>query len=86
MLKRTKKGTYHKMRAKQLGGYAEEFSGRYKVRGLDLMDQLKQVVAGKNGTRMKHDELMSGAEGRQNRRRTCCAMKLSRKTTDKTPE
>ena len=83
MLKKAHKGTYHKMRTKQLGRFAEGFFGRHKIRGLDLTDQLKQVVAGKNGTRLKHDELMSGAEGRQNRRRTCCAMKQSRKTTDK---
>ena len=64
MLKRTHQGTYHKMSAKQLGRYAEEFSGRYKIRGLDSMDQLKQVVAGKNETRLKRDELMSGADGK----------------------
>lgn len=52
------------MSAKQLGRYAEEFSGRHKIRGLDSMDQLKQVVAGKNETRLKRDELMSGADGK----------------------
>ena len=44
-LKRAHKGVYHKMSAKHLQRYVDEFAGRHGIRERDTLDQMKSVVA-----------------------------------------
>ena len=57
MLKRAHKGTYHKMSAKHLQRYVDEFSGRHGVREKDTITQMQDVVAGMVGKRLGYREL-----------------------------
>ena len=59
MLKRAHKGTYHKISAKHLQRYVNEFSGRHGVRERDTMDQMQSVVAGMIGKRITYRDLVS---------------------------
>ena len=59
MLKRAHKGVYHKMSAKHLQRYINEFAGRHGVRGDDTLDQMKLVVAGMVGKRLMYRDLVS---------------------------
>jgi transposase-like protein len=45
MLKRAHKGVYHKISAKHLQRYVNEFAGRHGVREQDTLDQMKSVVS-----------------------------------------
>ena len=45
MLKRAHKGPYHKISAKHLQRYVNEFSGRHSVRELDTLDQMGVVAS-----------------------------------------
>ena len=45
MLKRAHKGVYHKISAKHLQRYVDEFAGRHGVRELDTREQMQSVVA-----------------------------------------
>ena len=64
LLKRARKGTFHKKSVKQLGRYVNEFSGRHNIRELDTIDQMNSVVGGMVGKQLKYDELVSGIDGR----------------------
>ena len=57
MLKRAHKGVYHKIRAKHLQRYVDEFSGRHGVREKDTITQMQDVVAGMVGKRLMYREL-----------------------------
>ncbi len=59
MLKRAHKGVYHKISAKHLQRYVDEFAGRHGVRERDTRDQMKSVVAGMVGKRLMHRELLA---------------------------
>ena len=59
MLKRAHKGVYHKISAKHLQRYIDEFSGRHNVREADTLDQMNAVVAGMVGKRLGYKELIS---------------------------
>ena len=58
MLKRAHKGVYHKMSAKHLQRYVDEFSGRHGIRERDTLDQMNAVVAGMVGKRLMYKELV----------------------------
>ena len=58
MLKRAHKGTYHKMSPKHLDRYVTEFAGRHNVRGMDTEDQMKSVVEGTVGRRLRYPDLV----------------------------
>ena len=60
MLKRAHKGVYHKMSAKHLQRYVDEFSGRHGVRARDTLDQMGLVVVGMVGKRLGYRELVAG--------------------------
>ena len=45
MLKRGYQGTYHKMSAKHLGRYVNEFSGHHNVRMADTLDQMELTLS-----------------------------------------
>ena len=59
MLKRAHKGVYHKISAKHLQRYVDEFAGRHGVRERDTLDQMQAVVAGMVGKRLMYCELVS---------------------------
>ena len=54
MLKRAHKGVYHKISAKHLQRYVDEFSGRHGVREADTIRQMQSVVAGMVGKRLTY--------------------------------
>ena len=59
MLKRAHKGVYHKISAKHLQRYVDEFAGRHGVRERDTLDQMQSVVAGMVGKRLMYRELIA---------------------------
>ena len=59
MLKRAHKGVYHKISAKRLQRYVNEFFGRHGIRrGRDTLDQMNAVVDGMVGKRLMYRELV----------------------------
>ena len=59
MLKRAHKGTYHKISAKHLQRYVDEFAERHGVREQDTLDQMQLVVARMVGKRLGYRELVA---------------------------
>ena len=59
MLKRAHKGVYHKISAKHLQRYVDEFAGRHGIRERDTLDQMQSVVAGMVGKRLMYRDLIS---------------------------
>ena len=51
-LKRTHKGTYHKMSRKHLHRYVAEFPGRHNLRSKDTLKHMKLLVRGMDGRRL----------------------------------
>ena len=60
MLKRAHKGVYHKISAKHLQRYVNEFAGRHGVRECDTIDQMQNIVAGMVGKRLIYRDLVAG--------------------------
>ena len=58
-LKRGYYGTYHKMSAKQLQRYVNEFAGRQTIRDLDTLAQMQMIVQGMAGKRLQYQELVA---------------------------
>ena len=58
MLKRAHMGVYHKLSAKHLQRYVQEFAGRHNIRELDTLEQMEHVVAGMVGRRLLYRELV----------------------------
>ena len=58
-LKRAHKGVYHKISAKHLQRYVDEFAGRHGVRERDTLDQMQSVVAGMVGKRLMYRDLVA---------------------------
>ena len=59
MLKRAHKGVYHKISAKHLPRYVDEFSGRHGVRERDTLDQMGTVASQMVGKRISYRELVA---------------------------
>ena len=59
VLKRGYYGTYHRMSLKHLDRYVGEFAGRHNDRPLDTVDQLRAIVRGMVGKRLRYRELIS---------------------------
>ncbi len=60
LLKRRYYGIYHRMSAKHLQKYIDEFSNCINVRQLDMMDQINATIAGLIGTkRISYREVVS---------------------------
>ena len=59
MLKRAHKGVYHKMSAKHLQRYVDEFSGRHGIRERDTIDQMDTLTKGMVGKRLTYANLIA---------------------------
>ena len=59
MLKRAHKGVYHKISAKHLQRYVDEFAGRHGLRELDTIDQMQVVAGMMAGRRLSYANLIS---------------------------
>ena len=59
MLKRGYQGVYHHMSPKHLQRYMNEFAGRHNLRELDTIDQMRLVVVGMIGRRLRYETLTS---------------------------
>ena len=59
VLKRGYYGTYHRMSAKHLQRYVDEFSGRHNMRCLDTIDQMKVMAKGMDGKRLRYRDLVA---------------------------
>ena len=63
MFKRGFVGTYHRMSPEHLPRYVAEFEGRHNDRPLDTVDQMRGIVGGLEGKRLKYDELTDHPHG-----------------------
>ena len=61
MLKRAHKGVYHRLSAKHLQRYIQEFAGRHNIREKSTLEQMQHVVAAMVGKRLLYRDLI--AEG-----------------------
>ena len=59
MLKRAHKGVYHKISAKHLQRYVDEFAGRHGLGELDTTDQMGVAAARMAGKRISYMDLIS---------------------------
>ena len=59
MLKRAHKGTFHKISAKHLQRYVDEFAGRHGVRELDTLDQMGVVASWTAGKQISYRKLVA---------------------------
>ncbi len=57
LLKRGYVGTYHWMRGKHLSRYVSEFSGRHNDRPADTTVQIRRIIAGMSGKRLRYADL-----------------------------
>ena len=58
MLKRAHKGTFHRLSAKHLQRYVNEFAGRQNIREMDTIRQMEHLVAALIGQRLLYRELV----------------------------
>ncbi len=65
MLKRAHKGVYHKLSAKHLQRYVNEFAGRQNIRDKDTIDQMRDVVCGLVGKRLLYRDLVAETDRSQ---------------------
>lgn len=59
VLKRTRKGTFPKLRSKHLERYTTQFSGKHNVGDLDTQAQMTALVAGLAGKRLMRRDLVA---------------------------
>ena len=59
MLKRGYNGVYHRMSEKHLQRYVNEFAGRHNIRPMDTLDQMRAIVRGLEGKRLRKADLVA---------------------------
>ena len=59
LFKRGDYGTYHQMSPKHLPRYVAEFAGRHNARPLDTIDQMRAIVRGLVGKRLRYRTLVA---------------------------
>lgn len=59
MLTRAHKGTFHRLSAKHLQRYVNEFAGRHNIRDLDTIRQMEHIVAKMVGKRLMYRDLVT---------------------------
>ena len=59
MLKRGIVGTYHHVSQKHANRYATEFAGRHNSRPADTIDQIKRLIKGMDGKRLRYQDLIA---------------------------
>ena len=59
MLKRVHEGTFHKLSAKHLQRYVNEFAGRHNIREMDTIRQMEHIVAAMVGKRLMYRDLVA---------------------------
>ena len=59
MLKRAHKGTFHKLSAKHLNRYVQEFAGKHNLRNNDTLAQMAVVALSLAGRRLKYHDLIA---------------------------
>ena len=57
-MKRGYHGVYHQMSERHLARYVAEFAGRHNIRPLDTIDQMKSIVRGLEGKRLRYRDLV----------------------------
>lgn len=62
MLKRGDKGTYHKMSAKHLQRYVNEFSERHNVRSRNTLEQMAAIARDFTGKRLRLVDLVNAPD------------------------
>ena len=62
-LKRAHKGVFHRLSAKHLQRYVNEFAGRHNIRDWDTADQMAHLAAAMVGQRLMYRDLVAGARG-----------------------
>ena len=65
-LKRGYTGIYHKMSVEHLHRYITEFEGRHNQRQMDTVDQIRLLMQGMNGKRLRYVDLIGPVETRHN--------------------
>ena len=58
-IKRAYKGTYHYMSQKHLDRYVKEFTGRFNLKGWDVLDQMKWLFQNMVGKQLMYRELIA---------------------------
>ena len=58
-LERGHKGTFHKFSKKHLQRYVDEFAGRHNSRNADTINQMRDVVSGFVGKRLRYRDLIA---------------------------
>ena len=59
MLKCAHKGTFHKISPQHMDRYITEFAGRHNMRSLDTEEQMRQLMAGMKGRRLRYPDLIA---------------------------
>ena len=63
LLKRGYHGTFHKISPKHLDRYVGEFAGRFNLRKADTLEQMKAMVRGAVGKRLRYRDLVRPTGG-----------------------
>ena len=58
VLKRAHKGTFHRLSAKHLHRYVDEFVGRHNMRERDTLDQMARIAIGMEGKNLHYRDLI----------------------------
>ena len=59
MLKRARKGTFHKISAKHLDRYVQEFAGRHNIREQDTLEQMGTILSAMHGSGLRYKDLVA---------------------------